>query len=322
MSAYRKQVAAALGAVRIRGDTRYAWLGRPSRPLPKPVEAELTETERRAYLVSCLREELYASFYCHGHPVAPRWGEPQPVAADEWLLSALSDANGGRGSSEPEWSVVRVEGDEAVVTSDRLRARVPVGELSAPPRPGAAVSLAVPSGLPALAPGFYTVVSDAAGVPGPVVRAYWSITRASAPALVRELTSRLNRDQVPFRLKVADHPARLDRCDAAVLYLPHDAFGGLRATLHEVALSIRLRPRVPAFTRELAPGAGLAEDDGAGDSFGVSRCALLADGIVRAHERAVRGDAAVDVIAERFAEAGVELDAPYREPSLAGRHVL
>jgi hypothetical protein len=36
----------------------------------------------------------------------------------------------------------------------------------------------------------------------------------------------------------------------------------------------------------------------------------------------VRGAAALDIIAGRFAEAGVELDAPYREPSLAGRHVL
>jgi hypothetical protein len=322
VSSYRAQVAAALRAVSIRADTGYAWLGQASRPLTKAVEAELDETERRAYLVYCLREELYASFYCHGSPVPARWGEPQPVAADEWLISALANANGGHGSSEPEWTVVRVDGDEAVVTSDRLRARVPAGECTGTLEPGAVVSLAVPSALPSLAPGFYTVVSDATAVPGPVVRAYWSVTRAGAPTLVRELTSRLNDDEVPFRLKIVDHPARLDRCDAAVLYLPFGAFGALRATLLEVALSMRLRPRVPAFTLELAPGAGLAEDDGAGDSFGVSRCELLAEGVVRAYERGVRDDAAVDMIAERFAEAGVELDAPYREPSLAGRHVL
>ena len=32
------------------------------------------------YLVSCLREELYWSFYCHGRPVPARWGEPEPVS--------------------------------------------------------------------------------------------------------------------------------------------------------------------------------------------------------------------------------------------------
>jgi hypothetical protein len=322
MTAYRRQVAAALGAVRIRGDTRYAWLGRASRVLPETVRAELDEDERRSYLVACIREELYASFYCHGSPVPARWGEPQPVAGDPWLLGVLSDANGGAGTWDDGWTITRLDGDEAVVTSGRLRARVPAGECRGPLQPGATVQLAVPKELPALSPGFYTVVSDAAAVPGAVVRVYWSVTRASAPELVRKLTTRLNTDQVPFRLKVADHPARLDRCDAAVLYLPHALFGAVRATLREVACSIRLRPRMPAFTLELASGAGLAEDDGAGDSFGVSRCALLADGIVRAHERGVGGPAAFDFVAERFADAGVDLDAPYREPSLAGRHVL
>jgi class II lanthipeptide synthase len=166
------------------------------------------------------------------------------------------------------------------------------------------------------------VVSDAAASSRAVVRVYWSVTRASAPGLVRELSSRLNGEQVPFRLKVADHPSRLDRCDAAVLYLPHDAFEALRATLGDVACSLRLRARVPAFTLELTPGVGLAEDDGAGESFGVRRCAALADGIVRAHEQGLAEAGALDAIAERFAEDGLELDAPYREPSLAGRHVL
>ncbi len=322
MSRYREQVAAALQAVSIRSDTRYAWLGRPSRPLPKAVETELDDAERRSYLVTCLREELYYSFYCRGTPVPARWGEPQAVVADPWLLRALSDANGGRGSWEPEWEVVRLEGDEAVVTTDRLRARVSTSDCLGVLRPGAAISLAVPKELTALSPGFYTVVSDAAASPGAVVRVYWSVTRASAPGLVRELTSRLNGDGVPFRLKIADHPSRLDRCDAAVLYLPHDAFDALRRALREVARATRLHPRVPAFTLELAPGVGLAEDDGAGESFGARRCAVLADGIVRAYERGARGGAAADAVAECFAETGVRLDAPYREPSLAGRHVL
>ena len=322
MSLYREQVAVAARAVAIRGDTRYAWLGQASRPLPAPVRDELDAAERRRYLVACLREELYASFYCHGAPVPARWGEPQAIAADPWLLRALSDANGGNGGWEPGWRVARVEGDGAVVEAGRLRARVPVRECRGSLGPGAAVSLAVPKELTALSPGFYTVVSDAATSPGAVVRAYWSVTRDSAPALVRALTSRLNREQIPFRLKVADHPSRLDRCDAAVLYLPHAAFEALRPTLEAVGRSLPLRPRVPAFTLELAPGVGLAEDDGAGESFGVRRCALLADGIVGAHERGLGPAASVAAIAGRFAEDGVDLDAPYREPALAGRHVL
>jgi hypothetical protein len=89
------------------------------------------------------------------------------------------------------------------------------------------------------------------------------------------------------------------------------------------ALADHLPARVPAFTLELAPGVGAAEADDSGESFGVRRCALLADGIVRAHERRITGAGArIDAVAARFAEDGVQIDAPYLEPSLAGRHVL
>jgi hypothetical protein len=130
---------------------------------------------------------------------------------------------------------------------------------------------------------------------------------------------------VPFRLKVADHPFRLERCDAAILYLPSDRFVLLRESLVDIAaaLAVHLRPSVPAFTFELAPGLAVAEDDGSGESFGARRCALLADAIVRAHTQGLTGlGARVALVAARFAEDGVLIDAPYLEPSLAGRHVL
>jgi hypothetical protein len=330
MSRYREQVAAAVEAVTILGPTRYSWLGRRSRPLPASVDGELDESERRRYLVSCLREELYASFYCHGHPVSARWGEPEPVSADPWLAAALSKANTGRGTWEPGWTVKSLEGGEAVVAKAGLRARVRLGNCRAPSgvvRPGAAVGVRLPKELPDLSPGFYTVLSDApADVArwASVVRVYWNITRVGASPLVAVLTSRLNREGVPFRLKVADHPFRFDRCDSAVLYVQGEAFRALRQTLSDLArtLTAHLLPAIPVFTLPLAPGGGLAEDDYT-VSFGARRCALLADGIVRANTLGLtRIDARVDAVAARFAEDGVRVDAPYLDPSLAGRHVL
>lgn len=330
MSRHRDQVAAALAAVTIRGPARYAWLGRGSRPLPASVGAHLDEAGRRGYLVACLREELYWSFYCRGAPVPARWGEPESVSADPWLVEAMSRANTGRGSWEPGWTVERLDGEEAVAASAQLRARIPLGDCRALAdgiAPGAPVAVRLPKELPSLSPGFSTIVSDAprgAEWQQSIVRVYWNVGPAGAPALVRALTSRLNRREVPFRLKVADHAFRLDRCDAAVLYLPAGDFAALRGTLRQLAAtrSAQLRPEVPAFTLELAPGVGAAEDGGDGESFGVRRCALLADAIVRAHELGAAGPAALDVVATRFAEDGVQLDAPYLEPSLAGRHVL
>ena len=156
------------------------------------------------------------------------------------------------------------------------------------------------------------------------MRVYWNVRRSGAPVLIRSVTSGLNDAAVPFRLKVADHPFRLDRCDAAVLYLGADDFRACRDGLAELAnaLAPHLRPAIPAFTLELAPGVGLAEDP-QGDSFGGSRCAMLAEGIVRAHEQGLSGIyERVQAVADRFAEQGVAIDAPYLEPSLAGHHVL
>jgi HopA1 effector protein family len=331
MSRYRDQVAAALGAVTIRGATGYAWLGRGGRPLAASVDAELDQSTRRNYLVSCLRDELYHSFYCHGTPVSARSGQPEPVSTDLRLVEAMSQANTGRGSWEPGWKVERLDGEKAVVVTPHLRARVPLDDCRAPAGPvgrGASVEVRMPKELRELSPGFYTVVSDAppgAASSAGVVRVYWNVGLAGAPALVGALTSRLNREDVPFGLKVADHPFRLERCDAAVLYLEGEIFREVREPLREVAAALiaHLRPQIPAFTLEHAPGVGLAEDAGPSQSFGERRCALLADGIVRIHERRITRPAErIDAVAARFAEEGVQIDAPYLEPSLAGRHVL
>ncbi len=302
MSRYREQTAAALGAVTLLGPTRYAWLGRRSRGLSPLVDAELDEGLRRRYLTACLREELYHSFYCHGAPVPARWGEPQPPRADGRLVAALSAANTGHGSWENGWVVERVDGDEVVVRGGRLRVRAPAADCRGA---GDAVCLRVPSELPALSPGFWLAVGDAPSA-GLDVRVYWNVAAGGAPRLVAAVTGVLNAAGVPFRLKVADHPYRFARRDAAVLYLAGDAFRERRHELVVLARGLALRPGVPAWTLELAPGLGAAEDRD-GESFGMARCGLVAEAVV-----------AGTAVEARFAEDGVELDAPYR----AGRGVL
>jgi hypothetical protein len=288
----------------------------------------MDDAARHAYLVTSLGNELYWSFYCRGRPVPARWGESAPLAPDPELAAALSKANTGRGSWQTGWTVERAEDHEAVVTSD-LRVRVPVLDCRTPGdvRPGAAVSIRVPKEHLWLAPGFYTALSDTAVDESAraVLRVYWNVTPTGAPALMRALTTRLNASEAPFRLKIADHPFRLDRCDAAVLYLSAGTFAAMRAALLEVAAELtgHLRPSIPTFTLELAPGVGLAEHDGGAVSFGTVRCRLLAQAIVRAHQlRVSELGERIALAAERFAEGGISVDAPYRDPSLSGCHVL
>ena len=303
MSRYREQTAAALGAVTLVGPTRYAWLGRRSRGLSPLVDAELDEGLRRRYLTACLREELYHSFYCHGAPVPARWGEPQPPRADGRLLAALSAANTGHGSWENGWMVERVDGDEVVVRSGRLRVRAPAADCRGA---GDAVCLRVPSELPALSPGFWLAVGDAPSA-GFDVRVYWNVAAGGAPRLVAAVTGVLNAAGVPFRLKVADHPYRFARRDAAVLYLAGDAFRERRAR----AGRPRARPGAAAGgpgvdARARARGSARPRTATARASAWPG-CGLVAEAVV-----------AGTAVEARFAEDGVELDAPYR----AGRGVL
>jgi hypothetical protein len=245
------------------------------------------------------------------------------------LVEAMSRANPGRGSWEPGWTVERLDGEEAIVAHGRLRTRVRLDDCrstSGQVIPGTAVSIRLPKELQELSPGFYTVVGDVADtVPSEsFVRVYWNIGRSGAPALVSTISARLNGERVPFRMKLANHPFHFDRCDASVLYLRADVFRTVAGTLREIAarLTTQLRPQIPAFTLELAPGVGLAEDVGSG-SFGQRRCSVLAEGIVLADEqRMVDPGERLDAVAARFAEDGVSIDAPYLEPSLAGRHVI
>ena len=73
-----------------------------------------------------------------------------------------------------------------------------------------------------------------------------------------------------------------------------------------------LRPIPPALTKRLAPGLSLGEDPADGDSFGLHRCLLVAEGLVRAAEKgAVAPEDRLASVAERFAEEEMDLARPF-----------
>jgi HopA1 effector protein family/Lanthionine synthetase C-like protein len=183
--------------------------------------------------------------------------------------------------------------------------------------PGLSVSLELPGRLPHSSPGFYTVMcarSTSQHTTNRLLRLYWNVGAEAAPAFVRELTELLNTAGVSFRLKIVNDPARFVRCDAAVLYMDAAEYSRFVPTLAEAYahLASMLKPMTPVFAKRLAPGLALAEDPGAGASFGLHRCRLVAEGILCAHERRVRKvDDRVQAVADRFTQEGLSLDRPY-----------
>jgi hypothetical protein len=311
MTHYRDQVSSVLRVVTIRAGPRYAWLGRVDRTLPLDILESLSMPERRNHLVDALTQELYASFYTQGEPVAAHRAAREPAWAEPSFVRLLRIANRGRGRWTPGFTLERASRSSVVVRHGRLRVTADRDECSRI-GPGGTVSIRTAKDMPGRSPGFYLAVGDA-GDDACDLRVYWNVGPLEAPALVTALTTRLNGLDIPFQLKVADHPARFARRDSAVLYLPGEALGdamGVRA---------RLRHGTPAFTLQLAPGIGAAEETSDHGSFGLARCRLLAEGIVRAYERRERERPAV--VERVFREHGVDVDAPYREPDRAS-HVL
>jgi hypothetical protein len=248
------------------------------------------------------------------------------------FVRQLSEANAGEGAWSAGWLVHSVGGDAVVAERDDIRFTAAAGSWCAANdqsvRAGELVSLRMPKEQLGISPGFYLAQSDAefaAGRATPIVRVYWNVSSSGAVALMAQLTRGLNRLGVPFRFKVIGHPDRFSRCDAAVLYLAVDDFERAADTIADVYDAVRacMRPGVPAFTKRLRPGLGLAENPRDSDSFGWHRCGLVADAIVRAHEGRMQSLAErVDSVAKRFAEASLSLEVPYVNPKSTDRYAL
>ena len=265
-------------------------------------------------------------FYLKGY-ASPSHDEvpPAPAGGPKPFAWELSEANRGQGYWEAGWEVQAVEGEWVTANSRGLRVLVPLGQCMPANgegmRPGEGILVRSQKELPKISPGFYMALSDKPLDDNrlkQIVRFYWHIAPQGAAWLVGHITSELNAAHLAFKLKVLDDPGRYSRCDAAVLYTDkqdHATVSELLAGIYP-QLADYMQNSIPALTKPLARGLGFAEDPGEGESFGQHRCRILADGIIRAYEAGKkRLEEGMLVVEERFAEAGIGLQAPYLNPS-------
>jgi hypothetical protein len=142
---------------------------------------------------------------------------------------------------------------------------------------------------------------------------------------MRAATERLNRFQVPFRLKMPVDRAFYQRLDAAVLYVHKRFYPICSRLLSQVHAGVRehLAKETPLFTKRFAEGIGLAEDTGTQESFGMNRCRILAEAIWNANQG---GGLTVGSMKERaakyFAEQGIDIARPYLNPGSADQYPI
>jgi len=310
-------------AIQIVSTAEYRMLGEPRvSNLPPPAEGSC-DVDRRAALLSVLEGEIYSRLYVRPRPDV---GRASDLAAQRDFIGALSAANGGAGGWEPGWRVVGVEEDGRVAVSrDAVTfwtGSEGVRTTRGAPREGDFCRVQVAKELRHLLTGFYCAIGDGAGPAGGdetdrLVRVYWHLTAAIAADYMSAATTLLNRARIPFRTKVLSDPATYGRADAGVLYLERRHFAAARPAV--AALQRRfagaLRPEVPMFTRALAPGVGVAEDPGGGQSFGQARAATAARALWQAHLRGETDEPArLEALVRGFRDEGLDPARPHLCP--------
>jgi hypothetical protein len=326
MSNPDKQIEAAVAATKILSPTMYTWFGRAIPPLAPHVLRSMTSRTARDYLLYNLQRQLYKDFYCQGYPAPAEYEDEDPAGIPMGMtpfLQVLSQANAGRGCYEEGWEVVAVEACAVLARKNGLNVWAWTTECVVPPGgldTGAQIGLRLPNEFLNLLPGFYMALGDRELPPGDsdiVVRFYWHLTPDGAPHFVRSVTSLLNEASFPFRLKVLRDPSLFTRCDAGVVYTLKRDYQPVSRIMAEVYAEVSgaLQDRIPAFAKPLAPGLGLAEDPGAGQSFGEHRCQLLADALISAYESGMASTSErMRAVAERFERDGLTLATPFLNP--------
>lgn len=244
------------------------------------------------------------------------------------LLMAHSFANPDRERWDTGWSYVGRSRDSHLVRSSK-GIDFSVSETGIRPRRGDAlrvgsnVEVLIPADRWSLSPGFMLFSGErplhprSAGIRR--TRLYLDLDVEDARRVIG-LCRRFNEARIPFTLKVAGHPDAYDRCDTVILFVGRDDYRRASELLIEEAAGsgITPRPPVPAFTRRLASGIAVADDPHVAESFGETRCRLLAAGILRAHDA---GDSVLESrlreIERTFLAEGVSLDSAHLEPGSA-----
>jgi hypothetical protein len=281
-------------------------------------------------VVTQLQNLFYEHCYCRrfkgeaADTPAARADTPAAQPSGQGLIEAISAANTSREHWDAGWQLMQTlpSGQIVAVKGAMTRMAWPGefhghGSPGMQLLPGAGISLFAPRESRTPQPGFYFAFGEALADQQEdygIVRFYWNVTADGVAPLVGAITPALNHFAIPFRFKCLYLPELFDRSDAAVLYVAKRHYRIVATMLQDVhrAVRPRLKSATPLFSKRLAYGLGLAEDPGTGESFGMSRCRLLAEAACRAHERGLySAEARLEEAAGAFAATGLSLDRPY-----------
>lgn len=273
-------------------------------------------------LRTTLTNLIYQRFYCAGE--APPSGTANP--ANDSFVEELSRHNHSTERFDAPWTVGAVDAAGTVyATKGNARRVLHAGEFvndqpkRGPAHPGDTLRLFLHAEHRDAQSGFYYVFGQTPGDDSVTLqtRLYFHVSPDGSAPLVAWVTRTLNAYHVPFQFKCLNHPDLYGRPDSAVLYVqkPHVTLvlDLLASALPE--LQPYLLPAVPLFAQPVAPGIAFAESPpNPTESFGTSRCGLIAQGITKAVENGQPADTWADAVRAVFEQIGLSLEHPYRNP--------
>jgi HopA1 effector protein family len=244
------------------------------------------------------------------------------LGVDLDFYERLHKSNSGEGYFDPDWSVVRHEGDDClIVTKGGLTLHVNrdrhLKNAAQSTAVGEFVAIRMPRNL--VQNGFYMAVSNSGLSPQTyIVRVYFNLSPEGAIAVMESLTRQMNETAIPFTFKVLYNPSDYVRYDSGVLYFERSKFEAVRQVLHKIYAEQRshFRSEIPLFTKELAPGLALAEEPDSKfssvESFGINRCQIVVNGLLEARQK---GDESaknrMECIQHHFTLLGIDLQRAY-----------
>jgi hypothetical protein len=274
------------------------------------------------YPTSGLEGQLYGSCYSREFrvPLDNSFGQADP---SDTLMLELNLANATRERWDYGWKITQILQDSSVYAMKEAQSRMlrpgeyMLQDMAAVAQPGAWIRAFLSKEDVIAQPGFYIVHPEIA--PSfedfqTLIRLYWNLEPEGAPKLLGLITERFNALRVPFQFKVLRYRSQYTRADSAVMFVGWRYAGVTLRLASEIYADVKkhLKPYTPLFARQLAPGLGLAEDPANGQSFGMSRCNLLAQAMVNAYRKRQQSHKArLSELRTLFEQAGLNLDNPH-----------
>jgi hypothetical protein len=307
-------------------------------PVNQPIPATGSQPNAGAAqsaLISLLQSCFYQ--YCYVQPFAGDNSslETGQVTPNPQLVQQLSAANETREHWEAGWQIKETLPTGQIRAEKAGRTRLLwAGEFIShhgfgmPPQPDAYISVFFPKESTTIQPGFYFAFSETyldQLDDYNIVRFYWNVEEKGAPDLMRGISRGLNRFQVPYRFKCLNNQLPFNRTDSAVLFLNKRFYRIAVELLVDIYEEMRgaLGAETPLFSKPLAPGLGLAEDPGSGDSFGMNRCRILAEGVWNGYTKGLQTiETRLEEVVRQFEINGIALERPFLNAGSVDQYIV